>query len=177
MTSTLVSLFKARDIIQYGTFQLKSGETSDVYVNIKNIISYPSLHALVCSMITEKIIKASTIHRICGTPYGAVSFTSYISIAEQIPMLFLRKETKEYGTRKLVEGRFYTGESVILIEDVVTSGQSVMDAARQLEELGLHVIQIISVFSRCPNTKLVYRNINGVSVPIEYLLHMNDINR
>ena len=48
---------------------------------------------------------------ICGTPYGAISFSSYVSIDKNIPMIFLRKERKEYGTKKLIEGQ-YKKESV-----------------------------------------------------------------
>ena len=172
MNNTLIALLKARNIIQKGDFQLKSGEKSDIYVNIKNVISFPSLHQLICSVITEKIKSNKTnVNCICGTPYGAVSFASYISIVEKIPMIFLRKESKTYGTKRQIEGVFSPGQTVILIEDVVTTGQSVIDAANQLERQGLHVVQIIAVFSRCKDLNLKYND----RIPVEHLVHINDI--
>jgi orotate phosphoribosyltransferase len=69
-----------------------------------------------------------------------------------------------------LEGNFREGDTVILIEDVVTSGQSVIDTATKLEEHGLIVKQIITVFSRSNNKNLTYKNI-----PIEYLFHIDDI--
>ena len=85
--------FKNNNIIKNGSFELKSGEMSNVYIDIKKIISFPSLHLQVCNEIAKKINPEATI--ICGTPYGAVSFTSYISITQDIPRRFRRKEPKE----------------------------------------------------------------------------------
>tara|TARA_R110002073_G_scaffold4953_11_gene31457 strand:- start:556 stop:1764 length:1209 start_codon:yes stop_codon:yes gene_type:complete len=159
---------KNNNIIKNGSFELKSGEMSNVYIDIKKIISFPSLHLQVCNEIAKKINPEATI--ICGTPYGAVSFTSYISITQDIPMIFLRKEPKEYGTKKIIEGMYSEGEKVILIEDVVTTGSSVIEAARKLEENGLVVSQIITIFSRSENLNLKYKDI-----PIEYLYHISQL--
>ena len=133
-------------LIQKGSFKLKSCEESNIYIDLKKIISFPKLNLLICNMINSKIIP--NINLICGTPYGAVPFASYISINNEIPMIFLRKERKEYGTKKLIEGNFIKGQRVVLIEDVVTSGNSVIETASKLEEHGLVVSQIITVFSR-----------------------------
>ena len=85
-------------------------------------------------------------------------------------MKFLRKEQKEYGTNQLIEGEYSKDQNVILIEDVTTSGNSVIDAAGKLEENGLHVSQIITAFSRSDDKNLMYKDI-----PIEYLYHIDDI--
>ena len=159
---------KNNQIIKNGRFELKSGEISDVYIDIKKIISFPVLHLQVCNEIAKKIDPESSL--ICGTPYGAVSFTSYISITRDLPMIFLRKEPKEYGTKKLIEGNYLKGEKVVLIEDVVTTGNSVIEAARKLEESGLVVSQIIAVFSRSECRNLMYG-----SVPIEPLYHISQL--
>lgn len=134
------------DFIEKGSFTLKSGEKSDTYVNLKNIVSYPQFHKEVCDKIS-KIIKKECKH-ICGTPYGAIPMASYISINNNIPMLLLRKEIKKHGTGKILEGKWEKGDSVVLIEDVITSGTSVINAAQLLEDMGLKVIQIIVVLSR-----------------------------
>ena len=165
----MIDKFKEKGIIESGTFHLKSGLISNTYINLKKIISYPDLHLQLCNEIFNKINKEEKI-LICGTPYGAVPFASYISIKNDIPMIFLRKGQKEYGTNQLIEGEFTEGQKVILIEDVITSGKSVIDAAEKLEGHGLIISQIIAAFSRAENKELMYKDI-----PIEYLYHMNDI--
>ena len=159
---------KEKKIIEFGEFTLKSGAISNSYINLKKIISYPNLHFQLCNEIANKIKGENKL--ICGTPYGAVPFTSYISIEKNIPMIFLRREQKEYGTNQLIEGNYSKNQKVILLEDVTTTGNSVIAAAKKLEENGLLVTQIITVFSRSENKELMYRNI-----PIEYLYHIDDL--
>ena len=156
------------NIIQHGEFKLKSNQTSNIYINLKNIISFPKLNLQICDMIYSKIRDDNNL--ICGTPYGAVPFSSYISIKHNIPMIFIRKEQKDYGTKKLVEGNYNQNDKVILIEDVVTSGNSVFETASKLEEHGVIVSQIITVFSRNDNKCLKFKD-----VPIEYLFHISDL--
>ena len=157
----MMNELEKHNIIVNGDFTLKSGKKSKKYIDLKKIISYPELHLKICNQLIEKI--NSNIDLICGTPYGAVPFASYISISEKIPMIFLRKEAKTYGTKKLIDGVFSRGQSVILIEDVVTTGQSIFETASKLEEAGLVISQIISVVSRT-DEKLSYK-----TIPIEYL--------
>ena len=156
------------NIIQHGEFKLKSNQTSNIYINLKNIISFPKLNLEICDMIYSKIRDDNNL--ICGTPYGAVPFSSYISIKHNIPMIFIRKEQKDYGTKKLVEGNYNQNDKVILIEDVVTSGNSVFETASKLEEHGVIVSQIITVFSRNDNKCLKFKD-----VPIEYLFHISEL--
>ena len=152
----MLEALRTHSIIIDGEFTLKSGKKSTKYVDLKKIISFPELNLKVCHELIEKINPC--VHCICGTPYGAVPFTSYISIAQKIPMLFLRKEPKTYGTKKVIEGHFTKGNSVVLIEDVVTTGQSVIDAAQKLEEAGLNVTQIICVVSRS-DKPIMYKSV------------------
>ena len=155
------------NIIEHGEFTLKSGEKSNVYIDLRKVISYPKLHHDICEEISKQL--KTNLDLICGTPYGAVPYASYISIKSNIPMIFLRKEAKHHGTKKMVEGVYQENQNVVLIEDVVTSGNSVKEAAETLELQGLKVVQIISFVSRSKES-LFYNNI-----PINYLYHIDDI--
>ena len=163
----MIEEFVKNNIVQYGDFLLKSGEKSSIYINLKKIISFPKLHGKISDMIASKITPG--VDLICGTPYGAISYASIISIHRNIPMLFLRKEQKEYGNKNLIEGVYNKNDKVILIEDVITTGNSVIKTAKTLEDNGLKVIQIISIISRCENKNLKYNDI-----PIVYLYHIDE---
>lgn len=158
-----------KNIIKRGEFKLKSGKISNTYIDLRNVISYPEIHREICCEISEKINK--DIDLVCGTPYGAVSYASYISISNNIPMIFLRKEIKKHGTQKLIEGVYSNNNKVLLIEDVITTGNSVIEAAELLEKEGLIVSQIITIISRNSNKNTFYKNI-----PIKYLYHIDNIN-
>ena len=165
----ILNLLQEKNIIQYGDFKLKSGIKSNIYIDLRKVISFPKLHKEICNKIMEKI--NPDIDLICGTPYGAVSYASYISINSDIPMIFLRKEQKNHGTKKMIEGNYETNSKVVLIEDVTTTGSSIFETVNILEKHGLKVSQIITIISRHDNKTLYYNN-----KLIEYLYHVNDIN-
>lgn len=177
-TNTLQQL-KNFNIIKEGDFTLKSGVKSNIYVDLRQVMSFPELHKNICKLIIQKIDKHFNNFEnfnkndllICGTPYGALSYSSFISITHDIPMIFIRKEAKLYGTKKTIEGNYRDKQQVILIEDVITTGGSVIKTAKQLESEGLIVSQIITIVSRCEAKQLLYNN----HIPIEYLWHIDDI--
>ena len=82
-------------------------------------------------------------------------------------MLLLRKEIKKHGTGKILEGKWNKGDKIVLIEDVITTGTSVIEAAQLLEEMGLKVIQIIGVLTRS-NENIKY---NDIPITCIYNLH------
>ena len=164
----IINELQEKNIIQYGNFKLKSGIESNIYIDLRKVISFPKLHKEICNKIMEKI--NPDIDLICGTPYGAVSYASYISITKNIPMIFLRKEQKNHGTKKMIEGNYESNNKVVLIEDVTTTGSSVFEAIDNLELHGLKVTQIITIISRNVNQKLYYND-----RLVEYLYHVNDI--
>lgn len=166
----LITKFYDYGIVEKGNFTLKSGKKSDVYIDLRKSMSFPNVHKNICDKLAAKIDLTDNL-LICGTPYGAISYTSYISITKNIPMIFLRKEQKNYGTKKSIEGVFRSGDRVVLIEDVITSGQSVIESAQRLEKEGLSIVQIIAVVSRA-DQQIKYKDID-----IECLYHINDMNK
>ncbi|XP_065078176.1 uridine 5'-monophosphate synthase [Ochlerotatus camptorhynchus] len=135
---------------KFGDFKMKVGINSPVYFDLRVIVSYPDVMETVSDLLTEFIqqTKVDMGAHLCGVPYTALPIATLISIKAQKPMLIRRKEAKNYGTKKLVEGKFNAGDKCLIIEDVVTSGSSILDTVTDLQSEGLVVTDAIVVVDR-----------------------------
>lgn len=133
--------------IQFGEFQLKSGQTSSIYINLRKIISYPAVLRTVAHAMWEKV-KDCHFDLVCGVPYTALPIATCLSLDHNLPMIIRRKEKKEYGTKQLIEGEFKTNQHCLIIEDVVTTGSSIIETAVDLENAGLQITDVITLIDR-----------------------------
>ncbi|CAF1615717.1 unnamed protein product [Rotaria magnacalcarata] len=150
------------EAFKFGSFKLKTGLQSPIYIDLRVIISYPDILRSVAVHMNE-ILKRSNVSfdSICGVPYTALPIASIICADYNRPMLIRRKEVKNYGTKKLIEGKFQTNDRCIIIEDIVTSGSSVIETADSLRAEGLQITDAIVFFDREQNgeNNLQKRNI------------------
>lgn len=135
--------------LKFGEYKLKSGLTSPVYVDLRVIISYP----LVMQQVSDAVWNVSKVNQmscdnVCGVPYTALPIATCISVQQNVPMIIKRKEAKDYGTKKMVEGVFKTNDNCLIIEDVVTTGSSVRETAECLRDHGLAVSNAIVLLDR-----------------------------
>lgn len=132
-----------------GEYYLKSGQMTPIYIDLRRIISSPRTLRMTAQALCEIIIaKGLKYDYVVGVPYAALPLATHVSDILDIPMLMKRKETKSYGTRKAIEGVFTPGNTVLLIEDVVTSGESIRETAEALREEGLKVTDSVAVLDR-----------------------------
>lgn len=135
------------EAVKVGSFTLKSGAVSPLYIDLRQIIAFPKLLQAVAQMIWEKVSHLQ-FDLLCGVPYTALPIATCLSTQYDRPMLMVRKEVKNHGTKKRVEGHYRLGESCLVVEDVVTSGSSVLDAVNNLKMVGLRVPYVAAFLDR-----------------------------
>ncbi|MEH2211245.1 bifunctional orotidine-5'-phosphate decarboxylase/orotate phosphoribosyltransferase [Nostoc sp.] len=130
------------DCIMFGSFVQASGAIFPYYIDLRKIISNPQVFNQVLTAY-EDILKNLNFDRLAGIPYGSLPTATGLALRLHCPMIFPRKEVKAHGTRRVIEGNFHTGETVVVVDDILISGKSVMEGAGKLESAGLKVNDIV----------------------------------
>jgi len=132
--------------VKRGEFVLASGKKSDYYINIKEVYTDPEVLEEIARRMAKLMKK--DIDRIAGVAIGAIPIAVALSLETGIPFVIIRKEEKEHGISSRIEGKIKEEERVIVVEDVTTTGGSVINAIEALKEIGCVCEEVLVVVDR-----------------------------
>ncbi|OGE37067.1 orotate phosphoribosyltransferase [Candidatus Daviesbacteria bacterium RIFCSPLOWO2_01_FULL_39_12] len=152
----LILLLYKIGAIKFGKFKLKSGKISPYYLDLRFLCSYPSILKQVAKAYFTNL-SAIKHDLIAGIPYTGIPIATAISVIFNERMIYTRKEAKNHGTTKMIEGVFKPKERVVLIDDVISDGASKLETIKPLEDEGLVVKDIIVLLDRGQGGPLVMK--------------------
>ncbi len=152
-----------------GDFTLRSGAKSKYYLDKYLFETQPDILAELGRRFAERIGQANMV---AGAELGAVGLAAATSMASGKPYVIVRNAKKGYGTGNLIEGKLPEGSKVLLVEDIVTSGGQVIEAAKALTEAGATVTAIIGTIDRLQGGR---ENIETAGFVFESLLTREDL--
>lgn len=162
--------------LKFGSYKTKIGLHTPVYFDLRVIISYPKLMLDLAKALWGlgqlDPENSTSVDRICGVPYTALPLATLISMHFDIPMLMRRKEAKSYGTKKMIEGVIKPGHNCVIIEDVVTSGSSILETVDALRNEGLVVTDAFIIIDRQQGGK---SNLEHRGIRVQSLFTMKQI--
>jgi orotate phosphoribosyltransferase len=142
----LVEQLKTCGALQYGHFVLTSGAVSDYYVDIKKASTNPNVLVTIASFM--KPYAEGKYDIIAGMELGAVPLIVALSLETNIPFVIVRKQKRDHGTGKQIEGVSVADKKVLIVEDVTTSGGSVIDTIKILQQNNAKIDSVITVVDR-----------------------------
>ena len=131
-----------------GDFTTRSGKKTSYYIDKYLFETKPEILKPLSEELAKLFPESSTYDRIAAPELGAVPIASLVSIVLNKPFIIIKKENKGYGTSKLIEGTYNENETVVMIEDVMTTGGAVLRACEIVENNGLRVKQIVGIINR-----------------------------
>lgn len=133
--------------VKFGDFTLASGMQSPLYVDLRLLVSRPSLLALAAEFYAD-VLADIPCDRIAGVPYAALPIGTAVAMHADVPLIYPRKEAKAHGLGKDIEGMWHAGERVVIIEDLFTTAGSVINSVERLRDVGLVIEDAIVLIDR-----------------------------
>jgi orotate phosphoribosyltransferase len=169
-----IFLYK-NDIIKFGNFTLTSGKDSSYYIDLRLVPSFPHQFRKMIKNLQNLIIEKiglDNFDSLASVPTGGLVVASALAIETVKPLIYVRNKPKEHGTTKSIEGKISSGMKVIMVDDVMTTGTSVLNGIKQLNESDLAVSDVFVIINRLEGAD---KALNEIGIQIHQLTDILEI--
>ena len=156
--------------VRYGTFTLRSGRTSHYYLDKYRFTTRPELLGEIGRLLAARI--SPNVTRLAGAELGGIPLVTAASLETGLPAVFIRNQKKDYGTAQQIEGAIESSDTVVVVEDIATTGGQVVEAAKAIAETGATIDRIIAVIDREEGAR---ENIEAAGFVFESLFTKHDL--
>jgi orotate phosphoribosyltransferase len=177
MKSELGKILNRIGALKFGTFKLTSGEVSPYYMDLRIVPSFPDAFRRICDLYVELVrsdVGVDGFDRIAGIPTAGISFASITAYQLKKPFLYVRSAEREHGRGRQVEGILLPGNRVLLMDDLITKGGSILKAAEAVRAEGGVVTDAVVLMDREENGK---QNLAEDGIKLHYLLTTSELAR
>lgn len=133
--------------VRIGRFKLHSGRMSPIYIDLRLLASFPNALREAAAAYRHRL-KTLTFDRIAATPLAGLPIGTAICLDMNLPLIYPRKTVKGYGTGKQIEGQWEIGQTVVVVDDLITSGDSLLKGITFLKAAGLRVNEAVVLIDR-----------------------------
>jgi orotate phosphoribosyltransferase len=134
--------------LRFGLFRLTSGKESTYYIDLRALASYPRLFRLALRALSSRLEELPEHDALCSVPTSGLIFASALAYRLRLPLVYVRKDQREHGLGREVEGRLRRGWRVALVDDVATTGGTLLSAAKALRRAGAKPIGAVVLVDR-----------------------------
>lgn len=171
-----IFLYK-NNIIKFGNFTLASGKNSPYYIDLRLVPSYPHQFRKMIKNLQSLIDKKTGLENfdaLVSVPTGGLVIASALAIETVKPLIYVRNKSKEYGTSKLIEGKLSSNMKLVMIDDVATTGNSILNGIKQLQEAGSIISESYVIVNRLENAN---KAMDSVGVKLYQLTDILEITK
>jgi len=161
--------------LKFGVFKLSSGKVSPYYIDLRVVPSFPDAFREICAFYGEYItsqVGLENFDRIAGVPLAGIPFASQVAYNLRKPFLYVRKAVRHHGRQRRVEGILVSGDRVLLVDDLITTGLNLKKAAESIRAEGGVVTDVVALLDREEGGK---GKIEKRGVKIHALLQMSEV--
>jgi len=177
MKTALGRILNRIGALKFGTFKLTSGEVSPYYMDLRIVPSFPDAFRRICDLYVELIrsdVGVDGFDRIAGIPTAGISFASIAAYHLKKPFIYVRTAERQHGRGRQVEGILLPGNRVLLMDDLITKGGSILKAAESVRAEGGVVTDAVVLMDREENGK---QNLAKDGINLHYLLTTTELAR
>ena len=151
LVKDLGQILVGNGVVKFGTFTLSSGKISPYYIDLRLVPSFPEVFSKVIAAYENSLkvlIGLDNVDAVGGVPTSGLTYAAVVAYNLKKPLIYVRKENKTYGTEKEVEGVLKPGYKIALIDDLITTGGSLVKTIDTLRQKGVEVDNVIVLIDR-----------------------------